>query len=187
MADARQPRESAPIPPASPPAAADPQALYALGSLVAAVRHLSADLEDVARRLHADDGLTLAERALLLQLRRGGNQTIPQLALQRGSTRQYVQQALPPLVERGLVAWLDNPRHRRSRLATLTPDGVQLVRRVLAREGELFAGVSGAIPRADLLAAAATVAALGRELVPAASPAPAPPAAPALRARAARG
>lgn len=158
------------------PAIADPQVTYAVGALVGSVRRLAGALEEAGRRLHADDGLSLAERGLLLQLRRGGHQTIPQIAAQRGSTRQYVQQALGPLVERGLVEWLGNPRHRRSRLAALTPAGVELVRRVLAREGALFAGLAGAVPREQLLEAAAIVAALEARLSAASgvSPPPAP-------------
>lgn len=159
------------------PAIADPQEAYAVGTLVGGVRRLAEALEEAGRRLHAGDGLSLAERGLLLQLRRGGHQTIPQIAAQRGSTRQYVQQALGPMVERGLVEWLGNPRHRRSRLAALTPAGVELVRRVLAREGALFAGLAGAVPRERLLEAAATVAALESRL--AAAPGVSPPPAPA--------
>lgn len=160
------------------PCPPDPQAIFAVGTLVGGVRRLAGALEEAGRRLHEGDGLTLAERGLLLQLRRGGHQTIPQVAAGRGSTRQYVQQALAPLVERGLVEWLGNPRHSRSRLAALTPAGVDLVRRVLAREGELFARLAGAVPRGALVEAAQAVAALEAQLLAAASE-PGPGAAPA--------
>jgi len=154
----------------------DPRAMYTVGALAASVRRLADRLEAAMRELHAGDGLTVGERALLLELRRGDAQTIPALAARRGTTRQYVQQTLAPLAARGLVAWRDNPRHRRSRLAALSPAGVELARRVLAREGALAGEIVGelageaapAVLNAQLVEAAASLAAmeaaLGRAL-----------------------
>lgn len=165
----------------------DPQAAFAAGSLVEAVRRLAGRLEAAARELHADDGLTVGERTLLLQLRQGGHQTIPSLAARRGATRQYVQQTLAPLAARGLVEWRENPRHRRSRLAALSPAGTELARRVLAREGALVRELARAADRPRLAAAVAVLAALDQELARALpGPAPAGRAAPAPRADQAR-
>lgn len=153
--------------PTTIPGHADPAALYAAGSLASAVRRLAERLEETMRRLHAGDDLTVAERSLLLALRQAGLQTVPQLAARRGSTRQYVQQALAPLVERGLVQWQENPRHRRSRLAGLSAEGVALARRVMAREGLLMRGVAAGLPRGEALAASAALVNLERALLPA--------------------
>lgn len=150
--------------------AADPQALFAAGNLIAAVRRLSRRLDDATRRLHADDDLTVAERGLLLLLRQGGVQTIPQLAARRGASRQYIQQTLAPLTGRGLVHWLDNPQHRRSRLAALTPAGTELARRLMAREGYMLGQLAATVERSRLLAAAATLTALETALAAAALP-----------------
>jgi DNA-binding MarR family transcriptional regulator len=158
---------AAPREPAAIPGPADPAALYAAGSLATAVRRLAERLEEAMRRLHAGDDLTVAERSLLLALRQAGLQTVPQLAARRGSTRQYVQQALAPLVERGLVQWQENPRHRRSRLAGLSTEGLALARRVMAREGLLMRGVAAGLPRGEALAASAALAELERVLAPA--------------------
>lgn len=143
-----------------PLAAPDPQAVYAIGNLVAVARRLADDLEQAARLLHHGDDLTVAERRLLLLLRQGGPQAIPQLARRREATRQYIQQTLAPLVARGLVAWQENPRHRRSRLAVLTEEGVGMTRRVMQREGELVRRLAAG---ADLNRISATVETL-REL-----------------------
>lgn len=163
------------------------QAVFAIGNLIAVARQLADDLEDTARLLHHGDDLTVAERRLLLLLRQGGPQAIPQLALKREATRQYIQQTLAPLVARGLVAWQDNPRHRRSRLAVLTEEGMGMTRRVMQREGELVRRLAAG---ADLNRISATVETL-RELdehlraataaaipVPPPAPAPVPPAGP---------
>lgn len=133
-----------------PPTAPDPKAVFAAGVLIAAVRRLADDLEEAARNLHAGDHLTVGERRLLLLLRQGGAQTIPQLAARREASRQYLQQTLAPLAARGLVAWRDNPRHRRSKLAELTPEGAAMARRVMAREGELLKTLSGTTGTARL-------------------------------------
>lgn len=142
------------------PVAPDPGAQFAVGSLAMAVLRLASRLEDAARRLHAGDDLTVAERGLLLNLRQGGLQTIPALAARRGATRQYVQQALAPLVGRGLVEWRENPRHRRSRLAALTPAGTAVARRLMAREGALMRELSCVAERPALTGAAAALVAL---------------------------
>lgn len=143
-----------------PTATSDPQAVFAVGNLIAVARRLADDLGEAARLLHHGDDLTVAERRLLLLLRQGGPQAIPQLALKREATRQYIQQTLAPLVARGLVTWQDNPRHRRSRLAVLTEEGAGMTRRVMQREGELVRRLAAG---ADLKRITATVETL-REL-----------------------
>ena len=132
----------------------DPQAMFAVSSLIVAARRLAGELDATARHLHTGDQLTVAERGLLLMLRQGGAQTIPQLAARREASRQYIQQTLAPLAGRGLVAWRDNPQHRRSRLAELTAEGTAMARRVMTREGELLRALSGLDEPGRLLAAA---------------------------------
>jgi DNA-binding MarR family transcriptional regulator len=137
---------------AAPPP--DPQAVFAVSRLIVVARRLADNLESTARQLHTGDSLTVAERGLLLMLRQGAAQTIPQLAVRRETSRQYIQQTLAPLVERGLIAWRDNPHHRRSKLAELTPDGAEMAGRVMAREGALLRALSGLDDPARLLVAA---------------------------------
>jgi DNA-binding MarR family transcriptional regulator len=158
-----------------PVATPDPQAVFAIGNLVAVVRRLADDLEETARLLHHGDNLTVAERRLLLQLRQGGPQAIPQLARKREATRQYIQQTLAPLVARGLVAWQDNPRHRRSRLAVLTEEGAGMTRRVMQREGELVRRLAAGTDLKRITATVETLKELDDQLRAANRP-PLPPA-----------
>lgn len=162
---------------------ADPQAVFAMGALITAARRLAEDLEHAARRLHEGDDLTVAERRLLLMLRQGGPQTIPQLGVRREASRQYIQQALAPLVARGLVAWQDNPRHRRSRLAVLTEEGASMARRVMQREGELVRRLAAGADPARVAHAVEALRELDDRLRAASfpsppAPSPAPPAGP---------
>jgi DNA-binding MarR family transcriptional regulator len=104
------------------------------------------------------------------------------LARKREATRQYIQQTLAPLVARGLVAWQDNPRHRRSRLAVLTEEGAGMTRRVMQREGELVRCLAAGTDLKRITATVETLKELDDQLRaanrPPLPPAPAPPAGP---------
>jgi DNA-binding MarR family transcriptional regulator len=70
-----------------------------------------------------------------------GPLTVPQIAQMRPTSRQRMQRLADELAAEGLVEFIDNPRHRRSKL-------VQLTRKGAARYGEL---------NAQLLAIASTM------------------------------
>lgn len=61
-----------------------------------------------------------------------GPLTVPQIARMRPTSRQRMQRLANELVDEGLVEFIDNPKHRRSKLVRLTPKGD-------ARYGELDA------------------------------------------------
>ena len=52
-----------------------------------------------------------------------GPLTVPQIAEMRPTSRQRMQRLADELAAEGLVAFIDNPRHRRSKLVQLTPKG----------------------------------------------------------------
>ena len=52
-----------------------------------------------------------------------GPATVPQLARMRPVARQRIQRLADEAAEAGLIAFLDNPAHKRSRLLRLTPAG----------------------------------------------------------------
>jgi DNA-binding MarR family transcriptional regulator len=57
-----------------------------------------------------------------------GPQTVPQIAEMRPTSRQRMQRLADELAAEGLVEFIDNPRHRRSRLVRLTRAGGPLPR-----------------------------------------------------------
>lgn len=138
----------------------DRRAVFALGELVAATRHLADTLADTAQRLHAAADLGLAERAILLELKKTGPHTVPDLARARGVTRQATQVTINALRKRDLVVRRPNPENRRSPLNALTPAGRDLVRQVMRAEGEALAEVVAGLDPDDLHAAAEVVAAV---------------------------
>src|SRR5215468_324827 len=52
-----------------------------------------------------------------------GPLTVPQIAQMRPTSRQRMQRLADELAAEGLVKFIDNPRHRRSKLVQLTPKG----------------------------------------------------------------
>lgn len=52
-----------------------------------------------------------------------GPLTVPQIAEARPTSRQRMQRLADELAAEGLVEFIDNPRHRRSKLVRLTPKG----------------------------------------------------------------
>ncbi len=85
------------------------------------------------------DDLTPGQVSLLRSLAREGPQTVPTIARARPVARQPVQRMADELAARGLVVFVPNPKHRRSKLVALTPEGRRLHAR-LDRAQRAWAG-----------------------------------------------
>ena len=142
----------------------DHQAIFALNELIKATRSLATALNAATRDLHADLDLSVSERGLLITLRQAGDRTVPNLARRRDVSRQFIQSIVNALLARGLVTTRANPLHRRSRLVTLTPAGVTLIRDVMRREGAVLQGLAGGLTAAEIRRAAATVAQVNQQV-----------------------
>jgi DNA-binding MarR family transcriptional regulator len=62
-----------------------------------------------------------------------GPLTVPQIAEMRPTSRQRMQRLADELVDEGLVEFIDNPKHRRSKLVQLTRKGSARYREFEAR------------------------------------------------------
>ena len=62
-----------------------------------------------------------------------GPLTVPQIAQMRPTSRQRMQRLANELAAEGLVEFIDNPKHRRSKLVQLTPKGDARYRAANAR------------------------------------------------------
>ena len=56
-----------------------------------------------------------------------GPLTVPQIAQMRPTSRQRMQRLADELAAEGLVEFVDNPRHQRSKLVRLTPKGTRAI------------------------------------------------------------
>src|SRR5260221_14168313 len=76
-----------------------------------------------------------------------GPLTVPQIARMRPTSRQRMQRLADELAAEGLVEFIDNPKHQRSKLVRLTPKGDMRYReldaRFLAIASTLGVGLSG--------------------------------------------
>jgi DNA-binding MarR family transcriptional regulator len=99
------------------------QALIALAD---AVPPLFFRLKSLAEALHAEEGVSAPERAVLRDLTEGPAASTPTLAAMRGVTRQAVQPVVDRLLDRGLIAERPNPIHKRSPLLAATPAGADM-------------------------------------------------------------
>src|SRR5262245_49645057 len=62
-----------------------------------------------------------------------GPLTVPQIAQMRPTSRQRMQRLADELAAKGIVEFIDNPKHRRSKLVRLTPKGDARYRELNAR------------------------------------------------------
>jgi len=85
-----------------------------------------------------------------------GPQTVPQLARARPVTRQHIQQIANEAAAEGLIEFVDNPAHKRSKLVRLTAKGARAEREMTERL-KIFAGDLAADFDAAELATAARV------------------------------
>jgi DNA-binding MarR family transcriptional regulator len=108
-------------------------------------------LRGVSERLLADLDCSAPERGVLQEIERLGPQTVPALALARGITRQAMQRTIDRLIALARLTEADNPRHLRSPLLTLTPNGKRLLTDIRARERRLLAASELPLSAAELV------------------------------------
>jgi DNA-binding MarR family transcriptional regulator len=99
-------------------------------------------------------------RSLALQ----GPLTVPQIAQMRPTSRQRMQRLADELAAEGLVAFVDNPKHRRSKLVQLTATGARRYREMNARFLAIASMMGGNVRETDVRVAIATVRRLSEEV-----------------------
>jgi DNA-binding MarR family transcriptional regulator len=79
-----------------------------------------------------------------------GPLTVPQIAGMRPTSRQRMQRLADELAAEGLVAFADNPKHRRSRLVCLTPKGEARYRELNVRLLSIASTMGAALGEAEI-------------------------------------
>jgi DNA-binding MarR family transcriptional regulator len=79
-----------------------------------------------------------------------GPLTVPQIAEMRPTSRQRMQRLADELAAEGLVKFIDNPRHRRSKLVRLTPKGEARYRELNARLLAIASTMGATLSEADI-------------------------------------
>jgi DNA-binding MarR family transcriptional regulator len=113
----------------------------ALTDLILEVFRVNGDLLAEGDRIAGELGQSSARwqvlGAITEQMR-----TVPGIAREMGLTRQSVQRTVDVLESEGIVDYLDNPAHRRSRLVAMTPRGREIYRKILARQVQWSNGLA---------------------------------------------
>ena len=86
-----------------------------------------------------------------------GPLTVPQIAQMRPTSRQRMQRLADELAAEGLVEFIDNPRHRRSKLVQLTPKGGRRYREMSARFLAIASTLAVGLSEGDVRRATETV------------------------------
>jgi DNA-binding MarR family transcriptional regulator len=79
-----------------------------------------------------------------------GPLTVPQIAQMRPTSRQRMQRLADELAAEGLVEFIDNPKHRRSKLVRLTPKGDARYRELDARLLSIASTMGVALSEAEI-------------------------------------
>jgi DNA-binding MarR family transcriptional regulator len=93
-----------------------------------------------------------------------GPLTVPQIAQMRPTSRQRMQRLADELAAEGLVKFIDNPKHRRSKLVQLTHKGDVRYRELNARFLVIASMMGAALSEADIRKAAEIVRRLSEDV-----------------------
>ncbi len=137
------------------------KALFDLGMEVI---HTYFRLRAAGERIGATPPAGAGSFGLLRSLKSSGPQTVPQLARTRGVSRQHIQILANGLVEQGLVEFVDNPAHRRSRLLKITDLGERRLAQVTQRIEEAYEDISAGMDPDEIRAAIKVLAELRRRM-----------------------
>ena len=92
-----------------------------------------------------------------------GPLTVPQIARMRPTSRQRMQRLADELAAEGLVEFIDNPGHRRSKLVRLTPQGDASYRELSARFLAIASTMGADLSEAEIRRTAEIVRQLSEE------------------------
>jgi len=91
-------------------------------------------LNATGNQLFAGSGLTPGQVSLMRSLLDEGPQSVAQIARSRPVARQGVQRMADQLAVGGLLEFVENPSHRRAKLARLTARGERVINHAIAEE-----------------------------------------------------
>ena len=101
----------------------------------------------------AGTNLTVRMRAVLEILQKYGDQTVPDVAARLEINRQYVQVMVNETLAAGLTEQRPNPRHKRSAILALTPEGRSLIEAITSAELALMDAVGAELSDDDIAVA----------------------------------
>lgn len=104
-------------------------------------------LREAGEKLAASAGQTHARRMVLQAAEEGA--TVPDIARQLGLQRQGIQRITDELVDERLGRYVDNPRHRLSKLFVLTDRGAAVLTAIRRAHAGWIEGIEAETPQID--------------------------------------
>ena len=124
-----------------------------LHDLFREVFKLHSTLSMVMDGVHEQAGLSTAQHRIMQTLRKMDSATVPDMAFRLDVSRQFVQTVCNRLASMELIEFRDNPRHKRSKMVSLTDKGYAAYGTARRKEDEIIGQAL-----ADIDTAAATQA-----------------------------
>ena len=97
----------------------------------------------------ADLNISACDRSVMDYLYPNRKLSVPQIAGLYDVSRQFIQSTVNTLHERGIVEFLENPKHKRSPLISLTQEGACLYEQIRIRDEKVFTALFSGISEAD--------------------------------------
>ena len=135
-----------------------------LTRLIREVRTCFNQLRSLAESLNADLDVNSSMRAIMESLARDVPRTVPDLAKERGTSRQHVQKVINGLLDQDMVKAVENPEHKRSVLYLLTSKGDKVFAEIRQRETAPMRVLSEALSQADIEQTAEVLSRMNHEL-----------------------
>ena len=119
----------------------------ALHGLFREVFELHAALSSIMDKVHQQAGLSTSQHKIMRTLSHVGPATVPDIAALLGVSRQFVQTVCNDLLSQHFIEFKGNPRHKRSKLASLTELGHNAFQQARNNENRI---IEQALPGIDL-------------------------------------
>ena len=111
------------------------QRVNPLGNLAVEIFRLNGALLSSGNSMTRDLGMSSSRWQVVGAIEMAGRPlSVSQIARNMGLTRQSVQRLVNELEADGFVVLADNPNHRRASLASLTPTGRRVFRKIMDRQ-----------------------------------------------------
>ncbi len=139
--------------------------LVALDELTWAVVFLYFRQSANAEIMYQEGEHSAGRRSLLRSLKVDGPATVPQLARARPVSRQFIQKLANEMATDGLVEFINNPEHKRSKLVWITAKGERLLTEMMEQDIKLGAWLVQDLNESDIRTATHVVRTLKEKLV----------------------
>jgi len=136
-----------------------------LYDVILQVRFCFNHLKMLGEKLSSDLGINPSMRAVMEALNNADRLTVPDIAKNKGVSRQHIQNIMNSLLEGDFVSTLDNPAHKRSQLYELTLKGRHAFTVIREREKEPLQRLADKIDPEKLDMAKQTLADLNSRIV----------------------